>query len=1231
MTSPQAALTGSDAPPAALHAVTLRLLSLISAHELEEPLLQEAIRLLTGLLGARYGAIGLLDQAGALKQFVYTGIANEEAARIGRLPEGKGLLGVVIREDQALRLEDISKDSRSVGFPAHHPPTKSLLAVPVHLEGRVYGRVYLSEKHDGSAFSAEDQNLAQSFADALALTLAYHRERSERRRAEASLQQIAQTLSSFTDERFFRELVLSLVRVLGVDYAFVGRTSPYNEQIIETIAFCDHGRIADNVEYQNAPATACGSVACKTVCYFPEGALKLYPEDELLQEFQIQAFIGHPLLGPGGRVLGLLGVMHGKPLPEHDHIQSLLALSAARAVSELERLHNLEILRAGEERLREKTEQLQAITGAMAAYLQDGDWREASRLLLRLALQQTASEYGFLGVVTEENALRVLAHEGVQWDRGANRALYEQALNSYQQVGYLEFTNFNTLFGHVITGAEALISNDPGADPRSGGLPPGHPPLNGFLGVPMLRGGQVVGMIGVANRAGGYGAEQQHRLELLTRTAGVLYDNYRRQLREQAHEREMRLRSSVLEQMAGSAVMTDRDGIIEYVNPAFERITGYSRAEAIGRKTNLVKSGHQPNEFYQQLWQTILAGEPFRATFVNRRKDGTLYHEDKIITPIKDESGHITHFVSTGKDITDRVQAEGLAARLGRILDNTTNEICVFCAESLRFLQVNQGALRNLGYSMDELKNLTPLDLKPDFTRATFEALLAPLRQGVQDTVVFETVHRRKDGSMYPVEARLHYSAAETPPVFVAVIQDISERRHAEQQLSYLAYYDHLTGLPNRALLRDRLKQTLLDADRNQRLVAVMFLDLDRFKNINDSLGHAVGDALLKAVGERLRGCVRSGDTIARLGGDEFTVALADVAHVDHVTRIAQKIMEQFVSPFQIDGRELYVSVSIGITLYPWDDSDLDTLLKNADAAMYHAKESGRNTFQFFTAELNERAAQRLALETALRHALERQEFLLHYQPLVDMGSGKIIGMEALLRWQRPEHGLVPPMDFIPLAEETGLIVPIGEWVLREACAQTRAWQRMGFPQLRVAVNLSGKQLKQELPDVVRRTLKATRLPSVSLDLELTESLLMQDVEITAAVMHELHALGVSFSMDDFGTGYSSLSYLKRFPIDFLKIDRSFVRDITSDPNDAAIVRAIMAMAHSLEIQVIAEGVESHAQLEFLRAQGCDLTQGYHCSEPLSAEEFTGLLRDWRRLNLGRCRAKRTRRKKTGR
>lgn len=443
----------------------------------------------------------------------------------------------------------------------------------------------------------------------------------------------------------------------------------------------------------------------------------------------------------------------------------------------------------------------------------------------------------------------------------------------------------------------------------------------------------------------------------------------------------------------------------------------------------------------------------------------------------------------------------------------------------------------------------------------------------------------------------------------------VIERKRAEERLQYLAHYDGLTGLPNRLLYFDRLDQALAWAHRNDQMVVVLLLDLDRFKVINDTLGHDVGDGLLQAVAERITACVREGDTVARLGGDEFVLLLTNMVRDRDVSRIAQKVLDSVEKPIVSEGRELFVTGSIGISRYPYDGKDAQALLKNADTAMYRAKEQGKNNFQMYSPDLDARAVERLGLESSLRHALEREEFLLHYQPRVNLRSGRMTGMEALLRWQHPELGLVSPDEFIPLLEETGLIVPVGEWVLRTACRQNKAWQQAGFPPLRVAVNLSVRQFKRGLPNKVGRLLKETGLEPRWLALEITESILMEYRESAVALLNELNAMGIRLVIDDFGTGYSSLSYLKRFPIHSLKIDRSFVRDIPDDTGDMAIARSVIGMAHSLNMTVTAEGVETKEQIDFLHAQNCDRVQGHYFSRPLPVTAFTDLLIEGRFLS----------------
>lgn len=446
---------------------------------------------------------------------------------------------------------------------------------------------------------------------------------------------------------------------------------------------------------------------------------------------------------------------------------------------------------------------------------------------------------------------------------------------------------------------------------------------------------------------------------------------------------------------------------------------------------------------------------------------------------------------------------------------------------------------------------------------------------------------------------------------------DLEERKRVEQSIRHMAHHDALTGLPNRALFRDRLTHAMAQADRYHQKLAVMFLDLDRFKAINDTLGHNVGDQLLKIAAERLRSCVRDCDTVARLGGDEFTVVVEDIIEDHDAAAVAQKILDTLSQPFNLYGHEVFISVSVGVTLYPSDDENADNLLRNADSAMYRAKEYGRNNFQFYVADMNVKARERLMLESSLRRALDRKEFMLYYQPRVDLLSGRVIGAEALLRWRHPEMGLVPPSEFIPILDETGMIIPVGDWALREACRQNRDWQDMGLPPIRVAVNLSVRQfIQKDLADTIISALDAAGLSAEHLELEITEDLFLEHNQTNIITLARLKSMGIHISIDDFGTGYSSLSYLKRLPIDTLKIDQSFVRDIGTDPDNKAIASAIIAMASSLRLNVLAEGVETDEQLAFLRAQGCNEIQGFCFSHPLPAQEFEQLLRDGRQMRL---------------
>jgi diguanylate cyclase (GGDEF)-like protein/PAS domain S-box-containing protein len=469
----------------------------------------------------------------------------------------------------------------------------------------------------------------------------------------------------------------------------------------------------------------------------------------------------------------------------------------------------------------------------------------------------------------------------------------------------------------------------------------------------------------------------------------------------------------------------------------------------------------------------------------------------------------------------------------------------------------------------------------------------------------------RRDGHESAIEdsaAPIHDRAGHVIGA-VIVFHDVSEARAMSSQMSHSAQHDVVTSLPNRLLLNDRITQAIALARRQNRPIAVIFLDLDRFKYVNDSLGHAAGDELLQSVSKRLLAGVRASDTVSRLGGDEFVILLSEIAHPEDAATSAAKILLSLNAPHSIGGRDVDIDGSIGISIYPDDGMDAETLIKNADTAMYHAKENGRNNFQFFKADMNRKSVERQSLEGRLRQALRRREFVLHYQPKVNLDTGEITGVEALLRWQQPDRGLIPPADFVPVAEDCGLIVQIGRWVLREACLQAREWQALGLPFGRISVNVSAAEFRSKsFLAEIRATLKETGLEARYLDLELTEGVLMEDAESTVAVLQELKMMGIHLAVDDFGTGYSSLSYLRQFPIDVLKIDKSFVQQISGNAEDSAIVSAIIDMGKNLRQRVIAEGVETHEQLAFLQARHCGEGQGYLFSQPLAAAEFAHLL-----------------------
>ncbi len=940
----------------------------------------------------------------------------------------------------------------------------------------------------------------------------------------------------------------------------------------------------------------------------------------------------------------------------------------------------------------------------------------------------------------------------------------------------------------------------------------------------------------------------------------------RKSLEDQLH-----MKAAALEAAANSIVITDVTGTIVWVNSAFTRLTGYNAAEAIGQNSRLLSSGKHGSSFYASLWKTITSGDVWHGEITNRRKDGSLSEEEMTITPVRAESGEITHFVAIKQDITTRKAiAEALlhaqekyralvedavvgifqATPDGGIISanpamarmhgyDSPQELMAEVSNAGRQLFVNPNQLQELARLLEEngvahdvevevyrrdgtkrwfLSNLRAVHgpdgkvLRHEGTvqditerrraqealvesenryRSLFENMLegfaycemlfddhshpidfvylavnnafgkltglenvvgkriTEIIPGIKESqpelfeiygrvaltgeperfeielkalgiwlsisaygtghgcfvAAFDNVTERKRAEIALREAEeryrtifkensigmCYYSTADgrylnvnpafarifgydspeemlarvTNPsqlyvdpscrlefgrqlrehgktenrefqayrkdgskvwlrgsagalhnadgkvlYYVGSVEDITEQKLLEEQVRYLAYFDALTGLPNRTLFQDRLAKALASARRRREKVALLFLDLDRFKTINDSLGHSAGDLLLKEVAERLKKWAREQDTVARLGGDEFVIVLTGVKDAADAAIAADRLMKTMSTKFMVQGHLLSAGCSLGISVFPDHGRDGEALIKNADAAMYCAKENGRNNFQFFSQEMNSRAVERLTLESSLRLALEQKELFLVYQPQWDVVTGQITGAEALLRWQHPRLGLVPPDKFIPIAENSGLIMPIGEWVLKTACAQAREWQDQGLPPLPVAVNVSAVQFRQEsFPALIKRVLHETGLPAQYLELELTEGMLLSSADVTLTVFQELKEMGVKLSIDDFGTGYSSLAYLKHLPVYKLKIDRSFVRDITIDPDDAAITGTIISMAKSLNLKVIAEGVENEEQMLFLREHDCDEVQGYYFSRPLAVSDFSEKVR----------------------
>ncbi len=680
-------------------------------------------------------------------------------------------------------------------------------------------------------------------------------------------------------------------------------------------------------------------------------------------------------------------------------------------------------------------------------------------------------------------------------------------------------------------------------------------------------------------------------------------------LREQEHQYRILFQNN-----PNPMIIYDLDSLaILDINDSAIQNYGYSKAEFLKLTMRETWDPQDVSFWIEKLNEFKKSEKVFRGEVRHRRKDGILIDVEVISHPVRyrgKSARVILVYDMTEHKKTRRALLES-EGKYQELFNNANDAIFLFGISQegvpTPFLEVNDVACQKFGYTREEFLSMTPFDIGVPEDAADVAAIFRKCLE--EEHLTYERTLLSNRGLRVPVESSVHAFDWNGRKVVLSVVRDLTDRKRAEETIRRQAYYDTLTNLPNRTLFKDRLEQAMKQVRHNRQTLAVVALDLDRFKNINETLGHGVGDKLLLAVTERLMGALQESETLSRFGGDEFTILLPQVSGVEEAAGYAKRIIELLTAPFRVGPNDLHVTTSIGISFYPSDGETSEALLRNAETAMYRAKEQGRNDFQLYASVMNVTAFKQLLMENSLRRALEKEELVVYYQPQVDLGTRKITGAEALVRWRHPDLGLVFPTEFVGLAEDTGLIVPLGEWVMRKVCARAKKWHEAGYPKFCISVNLSGRQFQQQnLMAVISGVLRETGLDPQYLGFEVTESIAMKNADFTVAILTEMKKMGIHISLDDFGTGYSSLSYLKRFPMESLKIDPSFVRDITMDPNDAAIVAAVIAMAHSLKLKVVAEGVETEEQLEFLKNHGCDQMQGYYFSHPLAEDELLKLL-----------------------
>ena len=986
---------------------------------------------------------------------------------------------------------------------------------------------------------------------------------TEQKRAEKALQAIAELAELSSTENFFQTCATHLSHTYGSEYAYIGVFADQPQTRIRTLAFKQGDHFLDNFEY-DLSGTPCQDVCLNSTQFIPTDVTMFYPEGKVLNCLDVESYYGAPILDNSGQQIGVVGVLDTNPMELNPWTRPVLSIFAKRISLELERQQQFDALYQAEQFLDNIIENM-----PMALYVKDAETRKFLRVNQAAEALYGGPRENIIGKGDEA----LFSGELLEW----HKRLENQAIENDTSIE-IPSLPFETL--HQGT-RQLHVQKFPIHDKH----------------------GKPEYLVGIAEDI----TEQETTQRLL--------------------QNSLAMQQAIFDSAKVSIISTDTNGVIQSFNAGAEAMLGYSAEEMVGINTPEVI--HYPQEVIdrarslsEELDQPIAPGfevfvakprrgipEELEWTYI--RKDGSQVPVLLSVTSIINEEGDITGFVSVALDISAQKQAEADLRLVASVFDNSIEGIMITAPDST-ILRVNQAFTDITGYTEQEAIGQTPRLLRSDrHSQEFYEGLWHSLNStGIWRGEIW---NRRKSGEVFPEWSNIcaikdnHGKTIR----YVNIFTDITEKKLSEERIHKLAHYDVITNLPNRTLFNERLEQALVYAIRQQQKMAVMYLDLDGFKLINDTLGHLTGDELLQQVATRLIDCLRSGDTVARLGGDEFAILLTDLAHRNDVAHVAEKILDTISSPYHLGAHEALISTSIGISVFPGDGDDVTTLIRHADTAMYQAKEKGKNTYRYYTSEMNVAAMEHLMLRNELRQAMDRGELSLHYQPQVDLKSGEIFGAEALARWFRPDGESIPPGHFIAVAEESGLIIPLGIWVIRTACLQLKAWHEMGHPHLHMAINLSRRQFNDpRLVNNVQTVLEETGVNPEYLEFEITESFLMESPDQTADILRQFKAMGIEISIDDFGIAYSSLSQLKHFPIDRLKIDRSFVRDIPEDKDDEAITSAIIAMGHSLNLRVIAEGVETREQLGFLSDQFCDEIQGYLFSKPLPADEFLALIND---------------------